>query len=168
MSIDFYRLSVGTFLRQLDHLDHILVKAQQHCADERVEEPVVLHGRLYPDQLNFTRQVQLATDFAKNSCAQLAGVESPKIDHMEHSLAELRERIAKTMTFIKSLPQSAFVGAIERDLLVPQRDSKIPVSGEHFVLDYALPNFYFHYTTAYAILRNLGLAVHKTDYVGPM
>jgi hypothetical protein len=168
MALDFYRLSVGTFLRQLDHLDHILAKAQEHVVEERAEEPVLLAGRLYPDQLNFTRQVQLATDFAKNSCAQLAGVEAPKIDHMEHSLSELRQRIAKTITFIKSIPQDAFAGAVSRQVLVPQRDNKVPVSGEHFVLDYALPNFYFHYTTAYGILRHLGLTIHKTDYVGPM
>jgi hypothetical protein len=168
MALDFYRLSVGTFLRQLDHLDHILAKAQEHVSDERAEESVLLAGRLYPDQLNFTRQVQLATDFAKNSCAQLAGIEAPKIDHMEHSLSELRQRIAKTASFIKGIPQEAFAGAVSRDMQVLQRECKVAVSGEHFVLDYALPNFYFHYTTAYGILRHLGLTIHKSDYVGPM
>ncbi|MCL2655911.1 MAG: DUF1993 domain-containing protein [Betaproteobacteria bacterium] len=168
MSIDLYRLSVGTFLRQLEHLDHILEKAETICTEGRAEEPVVLEGRLYPNMFNFTRQIQLATDFAKNACAHLADIEAPKFEHMEHSLADLRKRVAKTAEYLRGLPHDAFVGAHNRAITIPQRESTLHMSGDNYLLDYALPNFYFHYTTAYGILRHLGVTVGKRDYIGPL
>ncbi len=166
MAIDLYRLSVGTFLRQVRNLDGLLEKAQASCAEGKANEQDLLAARLAPDMFDFTKQVQLVSDFAKTGAGRLAGVELPKFEDNETSLAELRTRLAKTIEFLVSLPEDKFAGAETREIAVPARDRTLNFIGDAFLLNFALPNVFFHYTTAYDLLRHKGLEIGKRDYIG--
>lgn len=168
MAISMYSASVPVFTRMLGHLAAWLEKAEAHAQAKKFDTSVYLSARLAPDMLPFTKQIQIACDAAKFGVARLAGVEAPKFEDNEASFAELRERIRKTLEFVRSVPASAFDGSDERDITVPRRDGNIVLKGEFYLKHYVQPNFYFHVTTAYALLRHNGVDLGKGDFLGAL
>jgi uncharacterized protein len=166
MSISMYDASVPVFRQMLDSLSAILDKAEAHAAARKIEPAVFLQARLFPDMFPLTRQVQIAADFAKGGCARLAGVEVPRYEDTEQSFAELRQRIAKTLTFIDGLPRDAIEHSEERDITLTVAGNPMEFKGQPYLLHWALTNFYFHATTAYAILRHNGVELGKRDFLG--
>ena len=143
-----------------------MVKAQAQ-ADEKKYDPIVLtQYRLAPDMLPFTRQILIACDTAKNAVARLAGVDAPKFEDTETTLPELKARIRKTLDFLASVPADKIIGTEDKAITFPAgRDKTRTMQGEAYLLHHATPNFYFHATTAYAILRHNGVNLGKTDYL---
>lgn len=168
MAISMYSASVPVFTRMLGHLAAWLDKAEAHAQAKKFDTSVYLAARLAPDMLPFTKQIQIACDAAKFGVARLAGVEAPKFEDNEASFAELRERIRKTLEFVRSVPASAIDGSDERDITVPRRDGNIVLKGEFYLKHYVQPNFYFHLTTAYALLRHSGVDLGKGDFLGAL
>ena len=168
MSISMHSASVPVFVRMLSNLLAWLDKAEAHALSKKFETGVLLSARLAPDMLPFTKQVQIACDTAKFAVARLAGVEAPKFDDQEASVAELRERIRKTIDYVQSVPASQIDGTENKDVTVPRRDGSMTFKGEPYLKNYALPNFFFHVTTAYALLRHNGVELGKSDYLGPL
>jgi len=167
MAISMYSSSVPVFVRMLGNLSTWLDKAAAHAEARKFEPTVLLNARLYPDMLPLSAQVQIACDSAKGCVARLAGVEIPKHEDTEKTLAELKARIAKTLDFIKSVPAAQIDGTEARVITIPRRTKEpLLLSGEVFLKHYALANLYFHVTTAYAILRHNGVEVGKGDYLG--
>jgi hypothetical protein len=166
MSISMHSASVPVFVRMLGNLSTWLDKAEAHALARKFDASVYLSSRLAPDMLPFTKQIQIACDAAKFGVARLAGVESPKFEDNETSLADLRERIAKTLAYVQSVPASQIDGSEARDVVVPRRDGSMTLKGEVYLKHWVLPNFYFHVTTAYALLRHNGVELGKGDYLG--
>lgn len=166
MQIAIFDAVVTTPLRMLHNLDAILDKAVADIAAGKLDEDAVLHAKLAPDMFDFTRQVQLASDFAKSPPARLAGLEVPRFPDEETSLAALKERIAAIAEFVGGFQPAQFEGAAQRQIVIPMRDRTLDMVGRDYLLGFALPNFYFHYTTAYAILRHLGVEIGKRDFMG--
>lgn len=166
MQVAIYDTAVTTPLRMLHNLDAILGKAEAAIAEGKLKEEDVLRAKLAPDMFDFTRQVQLVTDFAKSPAARLAGVEVPKFPDEETTLAQLRTRVGKVAEFVKTFQPAQFEGAAERQVVIPLRDRTLDMKGSEYLLGFAQPNFYFHYTTAYGLLRHLGLEIGKRDYIG--
>lgn len=166
MQITVFDLAVCVPLRMLRNLDAILAKAQAAITAGKLKEDDVLRARLAPDMFDFTRQVQLTSDFAKSAPARLAGVEMPRFPDEETTLAQLRERIGKTLEFLEGFHAAQFAGAEDRQIVVPLRNRTLDMPGADYLLTFAQPNFYFHYTTAYDLLRHLGLEIGKRDFVG--
>ena len=164
--LPIYDAVVTTPLRMLHNLDAILGKAQTAIAEGKFKEEDVLHARLAPDMFDFTRQVQLVTDFAKSPAARLAGVEVPKFPDEETSLSALRDRVGRVAEFVKGFQADQFEGAADRQVVIPLRDRTLDMPGREYVFGFAQPNFYFHYTTAYGLLRHLGLEIGKRDFIG--
>jgi hypothetical protein len=163
-----YSQTVPVFVRMLGNLSAILDKAATHCADHKIEPSVLLGSRLFPDMFPLTRQVQLACDFAKGPAARLSGLEVPKYEDTETTIDELKARIAKTLAFVQSVGQDKFAGADTRTITVPMRGEPKSFDGLTYLNNAALPNFYFHLTTAYDILRHNGVPLGKADFIGPM
>jgi hypothetical protein len=166
MSLTMYDASVPVFRQILGSLSAILDKAESHAAARKIEPAALLQARLYPDMFALTRQVQIAADFAKGACARLAGVEVPRYEDTEQSFAELRQRIAKTLAFIDNLPVDAIAGSEQRDISFTVAGNTREFKGQAYLLHYAMPQFVFHTTTAYAILRHNGVEIGKRDFVG--
>jgi hypothetical protein len=166
MPITMHSASVPMFVRMLGNLSKFIEKAEAHAQAKKFDPAVYLAARLAPDMLPFTRQVQIACDTAKFCVARLAGIESPKYEDNEASLGDLKARIAKTLTFIQAVPAEQIVGSEDRDIHVPRRDGVIVMKGEAYLKHFATPNFYFHVTTAYALLRHYGVELGKGDYLG--
>ena len=167
--------SVPTMLRQLVALDTILVKAAAHAAARKIDPAALLTMRLYPDMFALTRHVQLTCDFAKSTVARLARQEPPNWPDEEATFEQLRARIAKTISFVKSFPASQLEGAEMRDItLSPRRSyamtafggSPTTFKGARLLTNFELPNFYFHAATAYNILRHCGIELGKGDFMG--
>ena len=166
MQITMYQTVTTTAIRGLTNLDAILDKAAASAEARKFDPAILLNARLAPDMFTFTRQVQIACDFGKFMMARLSGTESPKFEDNEASFADLKARIAKTLEFVRSVPESAFAGAEDRDITVNAGPRKIDFKGLPYLVGYALPNFYFHLTTAYAILRHNGVELGKQDFIG--
>jgi uncharacterized protein len=143
-------------------------KAEAHAQAKKFDPSVYLAARLAPDMLPFTKQIQIACDAVKFGVARLGGVEAPKFEDNETSLADLRERIRKTLEFVRSVPADAIDGSEAREITVPRRDGNITMKGEAYLKNYVLPNFFFHLTTAYALLRHNGVELGKGDYLGSL
>jgi len=159
--------SIPVFTQMLRGLSEVLRKAEVHATARKIEPDVLLQARLFPDMFPLLRQVQVATDFAKSVSARLAGVEVPKFDDGEKTFAELQARIEKVLAFIGGLPAAKFDEAASREILTQAGTPKEKkFTGEAYLLTYGLPHFFFHTTTAYAILRHNGVEVGKKDYVG--
>jgi uncharacterized protein len=161
-----YNQSVPTFKKYLGNLSTILSKTAAHCEANKIDPTALLGDRLYPDMFPLTRQVLIACDFAKNSCGRIAAVEIPKFEDNEQTLPELQARIAKTVAFLDSLTEAQFAGAESRSVTFPIRNELKTFANITYLFDFALPNFYFHMSTAYAILRHRGVAVGKGDFLG--
>ncbi|HTD29127.1 MAG TPA: DUF1993 domain-containing protein [Xanthomonadaceae bacterium] len=166
MHIAIFEAVVTIPLRMLHNLDKIIDKAAADIAAGKLDEETVLRAKLAPDMFDFTRQVQLATDFAKSPAARLAGVEVPKFPDEETTLAALKTRIAGIAEFLKGFKPDQFDGAAQRQIVIPMRDRTLDLVGQDYLLGFAQPNFYFHYSTAYALLRHLGVEIGKRDFIG--
>lgn len=166
MTISMHQSSVPVFTKLLGNLSVILDKAAADAEARKIDPAVFLGSRLAPDMFTLTRQVQLACDFAKGSCARLAGAEVPKHEDTETTLPELKARIDKTLAFIATFPAARIDGSEEREIHLTSGSKPRTFKGQVYLLNYALPNFYFHYTTAYAILRHNGVKLGKMDFVG--
>lgn len=167
MPISMYAASVPVFKHILGTLTVVLEKAEAHAAARKIEPAALLQARLYPDMFTMRRQVLIATDFAKGTCARLAGVDVPKYEDSEQSFEELTARVARTAAFISTLTAAQIDGSEERDIVTQVGHETKHFKGQHYLLHYALPNFYFHVTTAYDILRHNGVELSKRDYIGP-
>jgi hypothetical protein len=165
MTISMYQVSVPVFQKLLGNLDYILDKAVVDAGARKIDPSVFLQARLAPDMFHFTRQVQIATDMSKGACARLAGVEVPRFEDNEASFPDLKARLKKTVDYIGSLNASLIDGSEERAITLKLGSTEMHFKGQDYLLGFALPNFYFHYTTCYAILRHNGVHLGKTDYV---
>jgi uncharacterized protein len=166
MTISMYQVSVPVMVKMLGNLSAVLGKAAAYAEARKIDPRVLLEARLYPDMFPLTRQVQIAADAVKGAAARLGGVELPKFEDNEASFAELQARIAKTIEFAQSVPAGKIDGSEDRDIELPLRDRTMHFKGQAFLLNFALPNMYFHITTAYAILRHNGLDIGKVDFLG--
>ena len=166
MKISMHAMSVDVFTHSLGGLSAFLQKGQAHAAQRKFEPAVLLASRLAPDMFPLTRQVQLACDLAKNSVARLAGQEPPRFPDTEASFEELHARIARTLDYLKSVPAAELEGAETRDIKVPTRDGTLEFKGLEFLQHWAIPNVFFHVTSAYAILRHNGVELGKRDFLG--
>lgn len=168
MSLSMHQASAPVFLLQLSTLRAILDKAEAHCTAKKIDPAVMLGQRLFPDMWALTRQVQISGDFAKNAMARLAGQEPPKWEDKESTFSELRARIDRTVEFVKSFRPDQIDGSETRDITFPVGGTPTTFKGQSYLLHFALPNFYFHVTTVYAILRHNGVEVGKRDFLGPL
>ena len=157
---------VPAFVHSLTALSKILDKAAAYAEAKKIKPEVIPQLRLVADMLPFWRQVTIATDHAKGACARLSGTENPSFADTETTLAELKERIAKTIAFINSIPDEAFADAESRTIMVKAGPRELSFSAPQYYGGYAIPNFFFHMTTAYAILRTNGVDVGKGDFLG--
>jgi hypothetical protein len=161
-----YQASVPAFLKMLKNLSAILDKAEAFAAARKIDPEVLLNWRLAPDMFPLTRQIQIAADFAKGTTARLAGAEVPKYADEEKSFAELKARIAKTVKFVEGFAARDIDGSEARDISLTVGGQEMHFKGEPYLVHFALPNFYFHATTAYGILRACGLEIGKRDFIG--
>lgn len=168
MAFTIYQASIPVLCRMLTNLGAILDKAASDAATRQIDPAVFVNARLAPDMHALARQVQIATDAAKGCAARLAGIESPSFPDTEATFSELKARIDKTVTFLKGVPADKFDGGEDRTVTITlrQRGSDVSFTGADFLLNFAMPNFYFHVTTAYAILRHNGVKVGKMDFLG--
>jgi hypothetical protein len=172
METNLYTVTVPPMMKSLKALSGILNKLEAHATSKQLEwhpagmqEEALLSSRLISDQFPFVRQVQVACDNAKGGAARLAGIEAPKFEDNEKSVAELKARIDKTIEFLKSIKPEQIIGQESREVTLPYwPDKKMNAFG--YAFEYLMPNFYFHVTTAYAILRKNGVDLGKADYIG--
>lgn len=161
-----YSMSVPVFAKTLGNLSAILDKAAAHAEAKKIDPAVLLAARLYPDMFPLTKQVQVACDFAKGTVARLAGEEPPKYDDNETTIEALKARIARTVDYVQGFQATRFAGAEERDVQMKIRDQTLSFKGLPYLAHVALPNFFFHATTAYDILRHNGVELGKRDFIG--
>ncbi|WP_423414291.1 DUF1993 domain-containing protein [Hyphomicrobium sp. B1] len=166
MALSLYDIAVPTFQKQLSALEALLDKAAEQAAAKKIDFAVYLGSRLYPDMFNLTRQVQLATDFAKAAPARLTGTEVPGFPDVETTLPELKARIGKIQALLAAYKPEQFEGADTRELTIKTGGQDVTMTGREYLLHVAFPNFYFHCTTAYDILRHNGIEIGKRDFVG--
>ena len=167
MTDAIYASSVPVFKQMLGGLAAILARAEAHAAEKQIEPAALIQARLFPDMFPLGRQVQIACDFARGVSARLAGAEVPKYDDSEQSFAELRGLISRSIDFIDGLSPAQFADAAQRPIVTrPGTPKERRFDGQSYLLSYGLPQFFFHVTTAYALLRHNGLEIGKRDYMG--
>jgi hypothetical protein len=166
MSFTIHAVALTSMRHMLGTLSHVLTKGEAHCEARKIDPAVMLAARLYPDMLPLLAQVQIASDQCKGAAARLAAVDIPKFEDNEQTFADCQERIRKTLAFLETLQARQFEGAESREITIPVRDQPRTFSGQDYLLTRALPNIYFHVTTAYAILRHNGVEIGKSDYLG--
>jgi len=166
MAISMYQASVPQLKKMLVNLTNILTKAEEHAAAKGIDGKVLVEARLFPDMFPLAKQVQIACDQVKFGLARLASVEAPKFDDTESTLAQLKERIAKTIAFMDSIKPEQIDGTETKEIKFSIKEWSFEFVGEQYVLTWVIPNFYFHVTTAYSILRHNGVELGKTDYLG--
>jgi uncharacterized protein len=166
MTISMYQASAPRFANTLNNLAGIMDKAKAHAAAKKIDEQVLTAARLYPDMFALARQVQIACDTAKGAVARLAGVEIPKHEDTEKTFDELKERIARTIAFIATVPAARIDGCEGREISLKLGAREVQWKAMQYLLGFALPNFYFHVATAYGILRHNGVELAKRDFIG--
>ena len=166
MTISMYQASVPRFVNILGNLSNILDKTQVHVDTKKLDSATLTAYRLFPDMLPMSKQVQIACDTAKGVVARLAGVEIPVYEDNEKTLADLKARIAKTIAFVQTVTPAQIDGTEDKEIVIKRGDKETRYKGMQFLLGHALPNFYFHVTTAYNILRRNGVEIGKRDYLG--
>jgi hypothetical protein len=166
MAISMYQASVPQFRKMLVNLSAILTKTEEHVAAKGLDGKVLVEARLFPDMFPLAKQVQIACDQVKFGLARLASVEAPKFNDDESTLAQLKERIAKTIAFIDVIKPEQIDGAEAKEIKFSIKEWSFEFTGEQYVLTWVTPNFYFHVATAYNILRHNGIEIGKTDYLG--
>ena len=165
--MSFYDASVPAFLQILGSLTGILNKAEAHCKAKNINPEIILASRLYPDMLPFSKQIQLVSDFAAKGCARLTHSEVPSTPDTEKTFEELRQRLAKTIDYVKAFKPAQFEGGDTKDVTFPAGPEKsITLKGQAFLNNFAFPNFYFHAATAHGILRHNGVEIGKRDFLG--
>ncbi len=168
MTLSMYEASVPVLLRGLANLDAILVKAAAHAEARKFDPAVLVNARLYPDMFPLSRQVQICSDTAKGGAARLAGMEVPSYPDTEQTFAELRTRIEKTVALIRTIERGQIDGSEERAVAIKLRTGTLEFKGQPYLFEFVLPNFFFHCTTTYAILRHNGVEIGKPDFLGPL
>lgn len=166
MSLTMYQASIPVFIRMLGNLSTILDKAAAHAEAGEIDQAVFINARLAPDMYPFSRQIQIATDMVKGCAARLAGIEVPGYEDNETTFSDLQARIAKTTAFLQSVSAEQINGSEEREVMLKLRDREIHFLGQPYLLNFVLPNFYFHITVAYSILRHNGVEIGKMDFIG--
>ena len=167
MSLPMYDACVPVIKQMLTALSDVLAKAEAHANEKKIEPAVFLQARLFPDMFPLARQVQIACDFGKSIPSRLAGVDVPAYDDTEQTFPELQERIAKTLALVEGIDPAAFDGSEQRQIVLrPGTPKERSLGGHAYLLAYGLPQFFFHVTTAYALLRHNGVAIGKKDYMG--
>ncbi len=162
-----YASSIPVFKQMLGSLDAILAKAEAHVVEKNIQPTALVGARLFPDMFPLGKQVQVACDFARGVSARLAGAEVPKYDDDEQTFAELRDLIASSLAFIDRLAPAQFEAAAQREIVIrPGTPKERRFNGQAYLLSYGLPQFFFHVTTAYALLRHNGIEIGKRDYMG--
>ncbi len=168
MSLSIYQSSVPLIKAMLGNLSTILAKAELYARNRKFDEKNLLDSRLFPDMFPLAKQIQVATDQAKGGCARLAGIEPPKFDDNETTIAQLQERVGKTIAFIDSIEPAQIDGAASRQIQYTMRDFNFEFSAQQYLTNWVLPNFFFHVTTAYNLLRQGGLEIGKGDFLGSL
>jgi len=168
MALSMHSASVPVFVRMLGNLVGWLDKAEAHAREKKFEPVVYLGARLAPDMLPLPTQIQIACDAAKFCVARLAGIEAPAFADDEKTLDELRQRVRKTIDYLQSVPAAQIDGSDAREISVPRRAGAITMTGEAYLKSFALPNFFFHVTTTYALLRHNGVELGKADFLGAL
>lgn len=167
MALSLYATSVPVFKQMLGSVSAILAKAEAHATARKIEPAALLQARLFPDMLPLLRQVQIACDFARGVTARLAGLDVPKTDDTEQSFAELQALVEKTLAFVQSIQPEQIDGFEGRQIVLrPGTPKEQRFTGEAYLISYGLPQFFFHVTTTYAILRHNGIEIGKRDYMG--
>ncbi|HEY2024473.1 DUF1993 domain-containing protein [Paraburkholderia sp.] len=168
MSISMHQASLPVLIRGLTNLQAILGKAEAHAAARQIEQSVFTNARLAPDMLPLVRQIYIVSDTAKGCAARLAGVEPPKFEDVEQTFDELQSRLQKTIDYLKEFNAAQLDGSESRTITLKMRSGPIEFTGLSYLFGFVLPNFYFHITTAYGILRHNGVELGKLDYLGGM
>ena len=166
MSHSMYAVSVPPIMRSLTNLRGILEKAAAHAEAKKIDPSVLINARLYPDMFPLSRQVQIATDVAKGAVSRLAGLEPPKFEDNETTFPELLARIDKTIALLDACKPEQIDGSEDKTIALPMHDKTVNFKGLPYLLDFVLPNVYFHVTTVYAILRHNGIEIGKKDFLG--
>lgn len=166
MALSMYTASVPVFQHMLRNLSHLLDKGEASAQARKFEPAVLATARLAPDMLPFTRQILIACDGAKNGVARIAGIEAPRFEDNETTFPELKARIQKTLAFLESVPAAKLEGTDDKEVTFPVgRDATRTMTCQAYLTTWVLPNFFFHVTTAYAILRHNGVDLAKADYL---
>jgi hypothetical protein len=168
MTISMYQASVPVFVKGLTNLKAILEKAAAHAQAKKIDDAVFVNARLYPNMLPLSKQIQIASDFARGTAARLAGVEMPAMEDNEKTLADLIARVERTVEYVKSFTAAQIDGTEGKEITRPVRGQPKTFTGLNYLLQYALPNFYFHSATAYGILRHNGVEIGKLDFLGSL
>ncbi len=166
MSLTMYQASIPAFVRMLDNLSNILDKAAAHAEAKKIAPAIFINARLAPDMFPLSRQVQIATDMVKGCAARLSGIEVPSYEDNETTFEELQARVAKTIAFLQSISAEQIDGSEERDITVKFGSREFKFLGQAYLVDFVIPNFHFHLTSTYAILRHNGVDIGKMDYIG--
>jgi len=166
MALNIYQASIPSFVQTLNALSGVLNKAAAHAEAKKIDPSVLINARLAPDMHPLARQIQMVSDQAKGAAARLAGVDIPSFPDTEATFAELQQRIAKTVEFVKSLKPAQFEGADDREVSMTIAGQKISWNGATYLFNFVYPNFYFHASTAYDILRHNGVEIGKRDFLG--
>ena len=167
MQISMYSASVPVFRQMLVSMAAILTKAESHATEKKIEPNALLQARLFPDMFPLIRQVQIASEFARGASARLAGVEAPVASNDEATFADLQAHLSKALAFLDGLTAAQIDGQEDREIVLrPGTPKERKFTGHAYLLHYALPQFFFHVTTAYALLRHNGVEVGKKDFMG--
>lgn len=166
MTLSMYQASVPMFVRQFTALSAIIAKGEAHAAATGLDPQEIFASRLAPDMLPFSKQIQIASDMAKGGIARLAGLTPPSWADDEADLPALRERLVRTIAYLESVPADQVDGSEERDISLKSGPNELHFKGQAYLLDFVIPNVYFHVTTAYALLRQRGVEIGKRDYLG--
>lgn len=166
MTLSMYQASVPVFIHGLNNLSAILTKAETHAGAKKIEPSVLVNARLFPDMFPLSRQVQIATDIVKGGVARLAGVEVPSFPDTETTFPELRTRIAKIIEFINSIKPAQIDGSEAKAIALKVGGNEMKFEGQPYLLNFVIPNFYFHFMASYAILRHNGVEIGKMDFLG--
>lgn len=164
---DLYTYTVPVFIKSLGGLEDILQKAEAHAKEKSLDEGALLADRLWPDMFPLARQVEIACDNAKLATARLSGVEAPSFPDGAVTFAALHERVAKTLAYLETVPEASFKAAAEKEVTLPYFPGKY-MTGFDYAREYAIPNFFFHLVTTYALVRKNGVPIGKADYIHGM
>ena len=166
MAFSIYQASVPVYTRRLEALSAILDKAAGYASQRKIDPAALIQARLYPDMLPLARQIQIACSHAIRGAARLSGAEPASVEDKETSFDDLKARVAKTLAFLKDVDAKKMDGMEDREITYPVGDRKMTLKAGEYLLHFSMPNFYFHLTTAYDILRNNGLEIGKADFMG--
>lgn len=166
MTLSMHQACVPVLVKQLTSLSGILAKGAAYAAEAGIDPSELLDAKLAPDMFALTRQVQIATDMAKGGAGRLAGIEVPSYADEEKTFAELQDRLTRTIAYLKAIPDGAIDGSEEREIVLKFPNREMRFAGQEYLLDFVLPNVFFHTTTAYALLRKKGVPIGKIDFLG--